>query len=481
MSSAGRKLPGLLIAMASVALVAAAIRVPLLWDDVWPPGYDGWYYVLQVRSTLAGQPLFADDSLVYPLLAAIGWVLGDVIVGNKVAVCVFAAIGAAGATVGGARWTGSVAAGLVVGVWWAAAPGHLFLSTEFLKNEAGCAVLGLILALLPGCERRWPQWLSVVLLALAGVWVHKLTGLFGGVLVVGYGSMRAARGRLSPWIVLGGVVLLVVGVAAFGVLRPVDLQRFLPDSGAVWGKRWELIASSPRLSLTHRAMLVLAHVSPLLLGLGLVGKGGRELRDLGVPLVLLAGLTTALFLPFGFDLTSWRLLLLAFVPGGFLGALVVARTHIAVAAVPLLGLSLPLFWTVPHQTRPEPDYQAWSQVIPVLQAHIPAGDRVVAHRGLCGFVYGAADRPCENFDPVGPAEGWWRIVYGQAVDDLSPYSDLAPVRLRPAYVLIPESAWRAYRAAHRGDNPYIEHPMNPYRPRPPFAYGPRVESKEKRQ
>ena len=108
----------------------------------------------------------------------------------------------------------------------------------------------------------------------------------------------------------------------------------------------------------------------------------------------------------------------------------------------------------------------------MLQARVPPGDRVVAHRGLCGFVWAVGDRICENFDPQGPAEGWWRIAYGMGEQRLAPYSDPPPVRLKLGYTLVPESAWRAFRARHADELPLVRHPMNPYRRRPDYVYGP---------
>ena len=69
------------------ALFASLIRIPLIWDDPWPSGYDGWYYVLQTKSWLEGAPIFADRSLVFPVLAFFGWVSDSVVIGNKVALC----------------------------------------------------------------------------------------------------------------------------------------------------------------------------------------------------------------------------------------------------------------------------------------------------------------------------------------------------------------------------------------------------------
>ncbi len=466
----------MLAAALVAALLAVVLRVPLLFDDPWAPGYDGWYYVLQARSILDGQALFADSSLVHPLLAAIGWLVGDVVVGNKLATCLFAAIGAGGAAVGAARWTGRASAGWVAGLWWAAAPGHVVLSSEFLKNEAGIAVLGLLLAVLPGCERRVGLWVSALVFATLGLLVHKLTGVFGLVLVVGYGGMRLQDGRLPRWVWLAGLGIAAASGLALGVLRPEDLERFA--GGQAEGSRLGLIATSVRIPLGLRASLLLTHLAPVALAALLLGRGGAPLRALGVPLVLVALATTALGLPFGFDLTSWRLLILGFIPGSFLMAALVARApdaripKWAWAVLPATLALAHLPWTVPHVARAEPDYAAWNEVLPVIQARVPATDRVVAHRGVCGFVWAVGDRICENFDPQGSADGWWRITYAVGRDDLAPYSPVEPVPLVLGYTLVPESAWRRFRAEHDRSHPYVRHPLNPFRERPAYVYGP---------
>ena len=454
------------------AVVAVGARVPLLWDDPWAPGYDGWYYVLQTRSWMDGTPLFADRSLVFPVLAALGWMLDDVVVGNKVAACLFAGVGAAGAALGANRWTGSVAAGLVAGMWWATAPGHLALTTEFLKNEAGLAVLGLLLATLPRIQHRWSAALAVGLM-LTGPLVHKLTGVFG--LVLGLGALLAHHGprqlrtaRLPwPWL-LGATGLAVLVVSGFGLIRGVDLTRFLNGAPSELG-RLDALFDSTRIHPVHRLTLLLAHLVPVGLAVG-CWRSGR--RALGLPLAVTALVTLAPALPFGFDLTSWRLLLMAFVPTAYGLALAAAHLPRAFAGLLTIGSLMSLVYTVPHQARPEPDYGAWAEVVPLLQTHVPPDARVVAHRGVCGFVWAVADRVCENFDPQGSADNWWRIVYGMGEARLAPYSELPPVRLMLGYSLVPESAWRAFRVEHGDELPLVRHPRNPHLPRPGFVYGP---------
>ena len=458
------------LAPLACGLVAVVARIPLLWDDPWAPGYDGWYYVLQTRSWMDGAPLFADRSIVFHALAALGWICDDVVVGNKIAACLFAAVGAVGASTGATRWTGSVAAGLVAGLWWASAPGHLIVSTEFLKNEAGIAIVGLVLAAIGAPRDRKTAALALGLVLL-GPFVHKLTGVFG--IMLGVGTLLAARSRQLPWRwVLGAAVLGGLAGSAFGLVRGVDLARFV-DGATTDTPRFDALTTSARIHPVHRVSLLLAHLMPLAL---LVGSWRTGRLALGLPLAAIALATLAPGLPFGFDLTSWRLLLLAFVPTAFGLALLVSAlprglswgTVVVVAGTSLVSLG----WTVPHQARPEPDYAAWAELVPVLQAHIPPDGRVVAHRGVCGFVWAVADRLCENFDPQGSADGWWRIVYGMGEDRLAPYSAVPPVRLMLGYTLVPETAWRTFRVEHGDDLPLVHHPRNPYRPRPGFVYGP---------
>ena len=459
------------------AALAALVRVPLLWDDPFAPGYDGWYYVLQVRSLQDGAPLFADRSLVFRLLTLLADGLGDVILANKVAACICAATGAAGATIGAVRWTGSLAAGLVAGVWWAVAPGHLVVGMEFLKNAAGVGVLGLLCAALPGMVRTdrspsaWDLGLGLGL-ALLGPLVHKVTGVMGLLLVLGAGVVVLSR-RLSwsrrQWLLVGGLGAGVLAVGlGWGLVRGVDLERFLaPQPGD--GPRLSMLWTSRRIHPVHRLSLLAAHLLPIALAAGL---RRTRLAPLGWLWVGLSVLTAAPLLPFGFDLTAWRLLLLAFVPTAFGLALLVARTHAGVGVgLALLALAT-TFDVVAHTARAEPDYPGWADHVPTLQQQVPPTDRVVAHRGLCGFVWAVADRVCENFDPQGPPDGWWRIVYGMGAARLTPYSSVPPVPLKLGYTLVPEAAWRAFRADHADTLPLVRHPRNPYRPRPGFVYGP---------
>ncbi|MFT7521311.1 MAG: hypothetical protein ACI9MC_003462, partial [Kiritimatiellia bacterium] len=456
----------------AVGLLAAAVRVPLLWDDAFAPGYDGWYYVLQVRSILDGQLLFDDWSVVHWFLAGLALLVGDVVVSNKIACLLFAGLTAAGGAIAAGRWTRSHWAAIAMGTWWAVSSLHLGVSSEYLKNQAGLVGLAWILALLPRVEqRRWTLGLLLTLVLLGPV-VHKLTGVLGVAVVVGYAAMtwmqRRKSGRSWLW-AAGAATALLVATGVFGLLRPQDLARFTSGVGGL--PRFTAILGRT-LSLPEQVEALLVHGVPVLICVGLLGVNGRPFRRLGVPLALMSVVLCAPGLPFDWHLSSWRLILMGFIGVGVVLALATARLGWPVAVVVVaLGL-IQLPWTVPSQAEREPDYAAWAPMLPIIQAQVAPNERVVAHRGLCGFVWAEGGRICENFQPQGDLDDWWRISWGMGEARLAPYSTEPPVALVPGYSLVREPAWQAFRADHVDRFSLLKDPRNPWKPRPAFVYGP---------
>jgi hypothetical protein len=140
------------------------------------------------------------------------------------------------------------------------------------------------------------------------------------------------------------------------------------------------------------------------------------------------------------------------------------------ASVVSVGL-LQLPASAEHQAGREPDYEAWSRALPTLTQRVPVGDRVIAHRGVCGFVWAEGGRICENFQPPPPHEGWWRVVYGMGEARLAPYSE-RPVPLLPAYSLVREVEYQRFRAEHVARFRLLSTDLNPFTTRPRYVYGP---------
>ncbi|MCB9688630.1 MAG: hypothetical protein H6738_24815 [Alphaproteobacteria bacterium] len=447
----GRDLRPALIA----GLLAALSRWALLLRDQTATGYDAWYYVLQVRSILAGQRLFDDDSLVFWFLAAMGRATGDVLLGDELSATLFAAAAAALGTACAQRLGGLPGAALG-GAVLVAATGHLSLSAEFLKNAAGLVALcGTALAL---ADRRWGWAVAAALLAVG---LHKLSGVLALALLLTVGVVELARRSRRAALLAGlagtGVAVLV---ALAGALRVVDLQRLV---GVAQGSgRWHRLVHSS-LEGPELVELALVHASPLLVPLA-IARGADRALVLG--LGLLAVVCAAPGLPFSFDATAWRLLCMGFLP---LALLLAACRPPSWLAAPLAVLALVATpGNVAAHARRSPDYAAWTEVLPLIRAEVPEGGRLVAHRGLCGFLWAEGGIRCENFEPDGDPAEVWRVAFGFSPQRLAPYG--GAVQLLPSYVLVPEPVWRDFRAAEGDRWSLLRDPRNPHEPRPAFVY-----------
>ncbi|MFT5583486.1 MAG: hypothetical protein ACI9VR_001064 [Cognaticolwellia sp.] len=449
------------LALAALAcgLLAAALRGAVLFDDPLAHGYDGWYYVIQTESWAAGAPEFSDYSLVFWLLSALSLSFGA-IVGNKIAALFGAGLMAVGGVVAGWRWTQSLSAACVCGLWLAASPLLLGVSSEYLKNALGLVLLPWVLALLAG-DKIWERLASLALLIL-GLFIHKLSGVMGWVLAAGVigTQLLGPRIRLPRWLLIVGA-LGALGALGFGVLRAEDLQRVL-SMGSGRPRIQTLLGG--RLRVGELAELALLAVSPVVL-LWRAWVSERE-RPLAVAGLLLAVLCLAPGLPFGFDLTAWRLMLVGGLPVALMCTLVAASApEVMMPIVVALLAGLVPVVVQANQDR-EPDYVAFAANLPLLQD----SEKVVAHRGICGQIMAQTGVHCENFQPPEPHQGWTRVVYAVPMRHLGPVAPDA-VDLEGPYVMVPEPQWQAFVAGPGADWFLVRDPRNPYRARPEFVYG----------
>lgn len=431
----------------------------MVFDDPLAHGYDGWYYVIQTESWAAGDPEFADHSVVFWVLAALSRPFGAV-VGNKLAAGLGGALMAAGGVLAGWRWTHRLGGAAAFGLCLAASPLLLGVSAEYLKNAMGLALLPWILALLAG-DRAWERLGALALLVL-GLFVHKLSGVMGWVLAGGIvgTQLLGPRLRLPPWLLWAAGVGALVALG-FGVLRAEDLQRILSLEG---GRPRLQTLLAGRLRVGELAELALLALSPVVLAWR--AWASEEARPIAVAGALLAVLCLAPGLPFGFDLTAWRLMLVGGVPVALM--CMVLSASVPEVMLPLVVASLA--GVVPEVVRAnqgrEPDYVAFAANLPLLQD----ADKVVAHRGICGQIMGQGGVHCENFQPPEPYAGWTRVVYGVPMRHLAPVAPDA-VDLAGPYVRVPEAQWQAFVAGPGADWFLVRDPRNPYRPRPGFVYG----------
>jgi hypothetical protein len=441
------------IAAASFTM-GALTRAWLLLRDDTASGYDAWYYVLQVRSIGAGSPLFDDPSALFGLLVLLTRWTGDAVLSQELAAAGFAALTAGLAAVAGGRLGGAPGAA-VAGVAVVVSTGHFALSAEYLKNAAGAAPLMAALALLPGGPSL-PRWGGALVCAALALALHKLCGALALVALAGAMVAGAARAWALP---IGA--LAVAMAAGAGAMRGVDWARWGAEAGV--GRAERLGSSS--LTPAELAEVALAHGAVLVAPWA--WARGADRPTVGA-LAALALACAAPGLPFSFEATSWRLLTMAFVAMSLLAAASRPSTWFAGLAV-VVGLSV-LPSTMAAHARRTPDYASWRAVLPTLRAALPSGARLVAHRGVCGFLWAEGGLHCENFAPVGDLQGWYRVVFGVEAAALARHGQVWP--LRPGYALVHEPTWRAFVAAEP-ERRMTRDPRNPFEPRPAFVYGPK--------
>lgn len=411
-------------------------------------GFDVWYYVLQVDGLQQGIDRFGDESLVFPWLQGLTVFLGDAVLAVEVtaglaAAAVAAAMASAGGRLGG-PWGAALAGAVAV-----ASTGHLALSMEFVKNGVGAVALAVVVQALLGPRPAWGRAVGVALVAL---FLHKLTAVLA---VAALGLAVVATVGASAWRWLLGGLPVALGVGLAGVWTTSDRLRDLPLAGPL-----DRLHGLARLPPTEAVELGLVPLVPLAMAVGW-GTGRIAAR----PAAVLGGLgllCAAPGLAFDFDGLAWRLLCMGFLPLGLALAAVRPPTAVAAAVVAVL-LGLAPVHVAAHRAR-SPDYAAWDAVLPVVRAQVPPEDELVAHRGLCGYLWAVGGRRCGNFDPDG-TEGVWRVVFGFSEAALA---DTGPsVPLRPGYRLMAEGDWRRFRDG--SDHPWARDPRNPWRPAPPWA------------
>jgi hypothetical protein len=344
----------------------------------------------------------------------------------------------------------------VAGAWAAASTGHLSLSAEFLKNAVGAVPLAACAWLLTHDRRS--SWALALFAAAVAAQVHKLSGALAlGLWAVCVGARLASRAPRTLWWAAPMGAVVVVGLASVGVLGPDDLARRMSWAGPA--DRW---AGLSRLPGVEAAEMGLAMTSPALAAAAWWrGQPGPLMTGLAA----LGLVCAAPGLPFSFDELSWRLLVMGFVPLAL--ALAALKPSPAVALAASAALVAVGATNVESHGRRGPDYGAWEAHLATIRDAVPPDHRLVAHRGLCGFLWAEGGRRCTNFEPEPPLDEVWRVVYGFSAASLDGYGE--PVPLPSGYLLLPEEDWQAFRAAKGDAYPLAFDPRNPFRPAPVYV------------
>ncbi len=434
--------PGVATLAAIAALVAwsFAQRWLVLAESPFPVGVDGYFYPVQLRAVIAGQPLpYATSPLAFYLMAPFAAVAGP-ITGAKLGAAAFGALAVVPAYGLGARLGGSRGAGLVAAAIVATSAGSMFLTFEFVKNGVGVTVaLAAMWALLAALDRPSRPRLVLALVAwIAAALTHKTAGAL--VIVIGVpaavGTLVARgqlRGRRLLYLVAAASVLAIGAVIAAAIAptwflsgRHVELVRdtvTLDPAKVVW--------YSPALSLPYGELVVgyeavlgwFAAVLAAITMRHLVSALPRRPAADRATVWTMIGLGLAIGTPW-LDVTDpqglgFRLRLLAFVPLALCAAV---STRLLVAAVGRLATRL----RAPARAHALADL-VLAVLACVLVIAIPARDdgRVDAHPAMVSAVQQLAPHVSPGAAVIVPERHTMFMVAWYA---------RVPVRLRPESV-----------------------------------------------
>lgn len=467
-------LVGLILASLSVA-----IRYQALQQSVFANGWDGYFYLVQLRSLVeTGEMHSKDWSLIYPLLLAVHSICGDYVLAYKIT----AALLAGGVTLGfygvAYRWSGSLTIALLLGSLSLFSPHLTYFTAQYPKNLLGLLLLLAFLYTL--ASQRRVLTLGLLLLNYFG---HRLTfGLSALFLVFWIGLKKIPLAWLA-WslVALAGIVVLSLGFKSLPGW--VDLGRFAGS-----------FSTEPQLA-TYSFLTTFEGPISLFWRGELIWT--TALYVLSIPFLIkiphskqalaLFGICTILLFPFfewSYTSMAYRFFLVfVLLTPLFLALLLPARVHrikLLVLALLLMGGSIFSYKSY-QPTQHDANYKLYARLTENAQAALQEKpvELVIAHNALAEyftFTTGIDAMPWLPEYAIAPEKAW-RIAAGVRLSELEYY--LLPeeirqvVRIGVRYYLLPEHLWQKAleKAAAEGEEVLLKKWKtwrNPYRLRPDF-------------
>jgi hypothetical protein len=289
------------------------------------------------------------------------------------------------------------------------------------------------------------------------------------------------KGRQSPVgriLLYGGLALAAVFVAGMALLKTGLLDRLGAFSLAALPARLKELGGT-RLLPGERIFYLLLQIFPPLLVPAMVIKRrlfGRSETVFG----LLAFIFAFPFLEFSWDGIGFRLLLLEpLMLAPLLMAVAEGSPFLRIGNVRRFAAALVIAasaWfaleSARHLTTSKgPGYRQLAVEFASIETLV-RGRRLVAHRGLAGYLWYEKGIWAENFTPAEERGRYLRVVYALSPEIFEPWlkeGDPRPVRISGRYTLIEEYIWqRFYR--EKQDLRFLRSELNPYLPRPASAF-----------
>jgi hypothetical protein len=451
-----------------------------------PCGYDVYYYALQTRALeTGGELLFSDASLVYTALLWLNRVINNPVLSTQVLsalslACVYGCLLRLGLRRGLSFYRIAAASIAVFN------PAVFYLLLEFTKNSFSlalffCAYLFLTCGGGYASPRKSAPRFFAGLAFLAVCALSHRVMLAPAFLFVLHAGAAHAWGRLQSSAHKNRIFAVCAVSACAGIaviLAAADASIFdrLPPLDVYEPVHRLVQLSGNQLLATERVFYTLLQISLVFL----VPYMAIRRRRFSTPecvFALSAWLCVFPFLRFSWDELGFRLLILA--------PLMAAPWLMSLGdtAKPPRGLNMSgiifaaggIVFTVSAiaQLAPAkgPDYKLYEKVFAGIE-NLARGRRLIAHRGLAGFLWYEKGIRSENFIPTENPDTYLRLVYAFAPEILEPYlapGDPVPLALGARYTLAEEYIWQRFYM-DRQDLHFLKSELNPWLPRPASGF-----------
>ncbi|GHU05247.1 hypothetical protein FACS1894147_11240 [Spirochaetia bacterium] len=470
----------------SCAGAAVAFCVFLIVLRVWqgPCGFDVYYYALQTRAlSKGGALLFSDRSLVYRVLYFLDILIKNPILSAQILSAFSIAavyfclliLSFRGGVSGGKSSVLYKTAAATIAVF---NPAVFYQLLEFIKNNFAFALFFPAWLLLTnednrlsvGFKSRRSLTRSVLglLLLAASVFSHRIMLILFLMFAVHNAAVYLRFRHGTRPLVLCLLGMLLVTTAIFFTLRNMIAERL--SAFALSAPLHRLVQlSSNQLSIGERIFYTTMQIAAFFLLPFMVIRKRLFFKGEFV-FAAIGWLFLFPFLHFTWDGIGFRLLILAplMIAPVLMGIELpppIAKTAAGVFIAAALLFSIEASQNLARNKGP--DYRALRKDFTSIEA-LTSGRRVIAHRGLAGFLWYEKGIRSENFLPVSEHEKYLRLVYAFSPEIFESYlqdGEPAPITINRTYTLIEEYLWQRFYQDRR-ELYFLKSELNPYLSRP---------------
>jgi hypothetical protein len=434
-------------ALVSVMSASFVSRLFLLFSSPFPPGSDGYVYLVQIRSLIEGHGLhYPDPSPLYLLLFPIALVAGPS-AALKITIAFICAVFPIPLYLLARRVTRDPFLPVLVAVWGAFSPASFFIAAQFPKQFLGI-VLFLFITHAVAARRIFSLPFLIVATALA----HRITAM---ITVIWFALLAGVSLRRKYALITLGAVAIFIAVLSLvpGAIRFADIARL---GGIIRDTIQVPILSFVTMGLhLHPGIIIEASISFLLILSTIIYLTIRRIKGHGSmswyisSVIICAALSIPLF-SFGPDGAGYRIYLCTIPLSLVLAAAFPFRPRISIVLIALIVIAGIAYTATERISKYDPPYRLYESVAR-RAGTLCAGRDVqlyIAHKGLAETIDytlradALAWRPEKRFDRTRT----WRIVKWIEPWEIARASEVREddprmMQISAVYCLVREDMW----------------------------------------